>query len=299
MEANISQLSKNEKLEYLVRENRKKFKYKSVFTSILKHTLLLLVAISMVLPFLWMISTSLKTNYNVFTVPPQWIPDPVVTENYPLVFEKVPFLRYFGNTLFTAVCKLVGEVGVSALVAYGFSRFSFKGKRVMFMFLLATIMLPGEATLVPNFIFWSYLGGVNTYLPLIIPSLGGQAVFIFFLVQYFNTIPKDFYEAAYMSGANSLKIFWKIYLPMSIPAIITVSIWSFMGSWNDLLAPLIYINDQSKFTIQIGLAMFQGMFDVDWPLLMAATTLSLIPVIILFFSLQKYFVQSNKNDGIK
>ena len=295
----IDNMSDQQKIDYLVTKSKKNKAFKSVAFTILKHVALITVAISMVLPFLWMISTSLKTNSNVFIVPPQWIPSPVVLENYPLVFEKVPFLRYFFNTAFVAFFKLLGEVGVSALVAYGFARFNFKGKKILFMFLLATIMLPGESTLVPSFIFWSHLGFIDTYVPLILPSFGGQAVFIFFLVQYFSSIPKDFYEAAYISGASSLKIFWKIYVPMSIPALISVSIWSFMGSWNDLLAPLIYINDQMKFTIQIGLAMFQGMFEVNWPLLMAATTLSLIPVIVLFFSLQKYFVQSNKGDGIK
>ncbi|VYT95748.1 ABC transporter permease subunit [Clostridium tertium] len=292
-------MTEQQKIEYLVEKSKKNKSGKTVALTILKHGILMLVAISMILPFLWMISTSLKTNSNVFVVPPQWIPDPIVLENYPLVFEKVPFLRYFLNTAFVAFFKLLGEVGVSALVAYGFARFNFKGKKILFMFLLATIMLPGESTLVPSFIFWSHLGFIDTYVPLILPAFGGQAVFIFFLVQYFTSIPKDFYEAAYISGANSFKIFWKIYVPMSIPALISVSIWSFMGSWNDLLAPLIYINDQMKFTIQIGLAMFQGMFEVNWPLLMAATTLSLIPVILLFFSLQKYFVQSNKGDGIK
>lgn len=292
-------MTEQQKIEYLVAKSKKNKDFKTVALTILKHATLILVAISMILPFLWMISTSLKTNSNVFVVPPQWIPNPVVLENYPLVFEKVPFLRYFFNTAFVAFFKLLGEVGVSALVAYGFARFNFKGKKILFMFLLATIMLPGESTLVPSFIFWSHLGFIDTYIPLILPAFGGQAVFIFFLVQYFSSIPKDFYEAAYISGASSLKIFFKIYVPMSIPALISVSIWSFMGSWNDLLAPLIYINDQMKFTIQIGLAMFQGMFEVNWPLLMAATTLSLIPVILLFFSLQKYFVQSNKGDGIK
>lgn len=292
-------MTEQQKIEYLVAKSKKNKDFKTVAFTILKHATLILVAISMVLPFLWMISTSLKTNSNVFVVPPQWIPNPVVLENYPLVFEKVPFLRYFLNTAFVSFFKLLGEVGVSALVAYGFARFNFKGKKILFMFLLGTIMLPGESTLVPSFIFWSHLGFIDTYVPLIVPSFGGQAVFIFFLVQYFSSIPKDFYEAAYISGASSFKIFWKIYVPMSIPALISVSIWSFMGSWNDLLAPLIYINDQMKFTIQIGLAMFQGMFEVNWPLLMASTTLSLIPVIVLFFSLQKYFVQSNKGDGIK
>ncbi|MGL5041723.1 MAG: carbohydrate ABC transporter permease [Culicoidibacterales bacterium] len=306
----MKQLSKQDKIKQIAKNN-KQLDGKTVVKSSTKHILLIVVGITMIMPFLWMISTSLKTTSNVFVIPPQWIPSPAVWQNYPLIFEKIPFLRYLLNTGGMAIGKLFGDIFVSALVAYGFAKFNFKFKKGLFLFLLATIMLPGEVTLVPTYIMWSKLGSfvsslgagnfsfINTYIPLMLPTLGGQAVFVFFLVQYFQTISKEFYEAAYMDGANSFAIFLKIYLPLSIPAIVTISIQSFMGSWNDFLAPLIYLNDQELFTVQIGLAMFQGLNGTNWPLLMGATTLSIIPVLIVFFSMQRYFVRSNKADGIK
>lgn len=297
--------TKEEFVAQLVKERAKQKPLKKIMFSIIKHTLLIIIAISMILPFFWMVSTSLKTSNNVFTIPPQWIPNPVKIQNYADVFKAVPFFRYIMNTVGFTVAVTFFEVIVSVIVAYGFSRFNFKFKKSLFMFLLLTIMIPGEITIVPGYIFWVKIGEflgitlINTYVPLVLPAIGGQAVHIFFMTQYFRTIPKDFAEAAYINGASNWKILWKIFFPMSIPAILTITISSFMGTWNAFLGPLIYLNDSNKFTIQVGLAMFQGMFDVNWPLLMAATTISIIPMIILFFSLQKYFIPSNKQDGVK
>lgn len=298
-------MSQEDLVDLLVKEHASHRSTKKALLSVLKHVLLILVAITMLLPFFWMVSTSLKTSNNVFTIPPQWIPNPVKVENYPNVFEAVPFLRYILNTVGYAIGVTFFEVMVSVMVAYGFSRFNFKFKRGLFMFLLLTIMIPGEITIVPGYIFWAKLGEIfntsfiNTYVPLVLPAIGGQAVHIFFMTQYFRTISKDFAEAAYINGANSWTILWRIFFPMSIPAVLTIAISSFMGTWNSFLGPLIYLNDMDKFTIQVGLAMFQGMFEVNWPLLMAATTISILPMIILFFSLQKYFIPSNKQDGVK
>ena len=300
-----SNQSHEEFIASLVKENSKNKSRKKVIYSLLKHIILIIVAISMLLPFFWMVSTSLKTSNNVFTIPPQWIPNPVKFSNYAEVFKAVPFLRYIINTIGYTVAVTFFEVMVSVVVAYGFARFNFKYKKHLFMFLLLTIMIPGEITIVPGYIFWAKIGEfigvplINTYVPLILPAIGGQAVHVFFMTQYFRTVSKDFAEAAYINGANNWKILWRIFVPMSIPAILTITISSFMGTWNSFLSPLIYLNDSNKFTIQVGLAMFQGMFDVNWPLLMAATTISIIPMIILFFSLQKYFIPSNKQDGVK
>lgn len=284
-------------------KNRRTTKQKMLI--FLKHLVLILVAITMILPFFWMISTALKTSSNVFSIPPQWIPDPIQMENFPRVFDAIPFMRIIVNTVFYSAAVTFFEVAVSVIVAYGFSRFGFRWKKTLFLFLLITIMIPGEITIVPTYIFWAELGNIlnmrfiNTYIPLILPAIGGQAVHIFFLTQYFRTIPRDFSEAAYMNGASSWKILWRIYVPMSIPAILTIVIFSFMGTWNAYMGPLIYLNDIELFTIQVGLAMFQGMFDVNWPLLMAATTISVIPMIVLFFSFQKYFIPSTKSSGVK
>lgn len=297
--------TKEEVLKQITESRKKNVSIKSKTSSILKHVTLILVAITMLLPFFWMLSTALKTSSNVFSIPPQWIPDPIQFENFPRVFEAIPFLRIIINTVFYSAIVTFFEVVVSIIVAYGFSRFRFKWKKGLFMFLLITIMIPGEITIVPTYIFWAELGSIlnvgfiNTYIPLILPAIGGQAVHIFFMTQYFRTIPRDFSEAAYMNGASSWKILWRIYVPMSIPAILTILISSFMGTWNAYMGPLIYLNDIEKFTIQVGLAMFQGMFDVNWPLLMAATTISVIPMILLFFSFQKYFIPSTKASGVK
>lgn len=295
----------SEKVKHLLKEERRNRPNNQRVGAFVKHAILILVAISMLLPFFWMVSTALKTSSNVFSVPPQWIPDPIRWSNFIEVFQTVPFLRYILNTLMFTTSVTFFEVLVSLVVAYGFARFRFKGKNLLFMFLLITIMIPGEITLVPGYIFWAKLGEffgtsfINTYTPLILPAIGGQAVHVFFMTQYFRTIPKDFAEAAYMNGASTWTILWKVYVPMSIPAILTITIASFMGTWNSFIGPLIYLNDMEKFTIQVGLAMFQGMFEVNWPLLMAATTISVLPMIVLFFSLQKYFIPSNKADGVK
>ncbi|MCZ6919241.1 MAG: carbohydrate ABC transporter permease [Rickettsia endosymbiont of Ixodes persulcatus] len=227
-----------------------------------------------------MLSTSLKTSSNALAVPPQWIPNPIVWRNYLDVFIRVPFAQFLMNTVLHSLSVTTLEVGVSIIVAYGFARFKFKGKKFLFMFLLMTIMLPGEITIVPGYIYWVELGEllnftfINTYIPLVLPAIGGQAVHIFFMSQYFRTIPKDFSEAAYINGANSWKILWKVYIPMSMPAIITIAISSFMGTWNSFLSPMIYLNTMDKFNVQVGLAMFQGIngANIDWAVLMAATT---------------------------
>jgi multiple sugar transport system permease protein len=297
--------SEQEIIEKINRQKNSRIPLSKKIRSIIKHIVLIIVAISMILPFFWMVSTALKTSNNVFSIPPQWIPDPVQWSNFSRVFETIPFLRIILNTIGYSVAVTFFEVIGSVIVAYGFSRFKFKLKKPLFMFLLITIMIPGEITIVPTYVFWAELGEyfgtsfINTYIPLILPAIGGQAVHVFFMTQYFRTIPKAFSEAAYMNGANSWSILWKIFFPMSIPAVLTITISSFMGTWNAFMGPLIYLNDVELFTIQVGLAMFQGMFDVNWPLLMAATTISVIPMIILFFSFQKYFIPSNKGSGVK
>lgn len=304
---NLSALTKEEKVKYFTKNQHKNISSLEITKSVVKHALLILVAISMLAPFFWMLSTSLKTSLNALSIPPQWIPDPFVWRNYLDVFIRVPFLRFLWNSTMHSVSVTFFEVVISVIVAYGFARFKFKGKKFLFMFLLLTIMLPGEITIVPGYIYWVWLGDlfgtsfINTYIPLILPSIGGQAVHVFFMSQYFRTIPKDFAQAAYINGANNVTILRKIYAPMSIPAIITISISSFMGTWNSFLSPMIYLNTRDKFNVQVGLAMFQSIdgANIDWAVLMAATMISILPILILFFSMQKYFIKSNKADGVK
>lgn len=251
-------------------------------------------------PFLWMLSTSLKASDVIFQFPPQWIPDPIMWSNYSEAMTFAPFHLFFMNSLIITLLGVIGEVFTGALVAYGFARTNFYGKGFLFVVVLATMMLPGEVTMIPVFMMFSHIGWVDTYLPLIVPSyFGGAAFFIFMLRQFFLTLPMELEDAARIDGCNTFQIFYKIMLPLSKPALAVVAIFSFHGKWNDFLGPLIYLNSMEKFTVQLGLAMFQGMFKTEWSLLMAASILVLLPVLIIFFFFQKYFVEGIKLTGIK
>lgn len=264
------------------------------------YILLIAGAFIMLLPFLWMLSTSLKVENDIFSVPIKWLPETFTLENFKRAFEVVPIVRYMGNTFFIAAAKIFGEVLVSALVAYGFARFKFKGRNFLFMVLLATMMLPYEVTMIPTFIVWSALGFSDSYVPLILPAFAGSASFIFFLKMYFETFPTSYEESALIDGAGYFQIFRKIFLPLAKPALITIALWAFMGTWNDLLGQLIYINSTDKMTIQLGLASFSSMTgEVLWGPLMAASFVALLPIILLLLYAQKYFVEGVKMSGIK
>lgn len=264
------------------------------------YLFLIISSTATMLPLLWMISTSLKSGDIIFEIPPKWIPDSLHFENYYRAVTDIPFFLYLKNTVIITFFRILAEVFVSALVAYGFARFNFPGKNIWFIILLSTIMLPGEITLIPVFIMFSELGWINTFKPLIVPAFfGGQAVFIFLLRQFFLTIPRELEEAALIDGASRFQIFYKIFLPLSKPALVTIGLFSFQGSWNDLLGPLMYLNDSNKFTLQLGLAMFNGMTKVEWGPLMAASILVLLPTLVIFFAMQKYFVEGISITGIK
>lgn len=280
-------------------ENRKiaKKNYKHLIV----HIILMSGIVWMLLPFLWMISTSIKPLNEVFLTPPTLVPSKIVLSSYKKALEIVPMVRYFFNTFIIVFGRIGGEVFVSALVAFGFARFEFKGKRVLFILLLSLMMMPYEVTMIPTYIMWSKLGFADSYIPLIVPSYFGSVTFIFFLRMYFMTFPRELEESAYMDGASNARIFWRIFVPMSKPALITIGLWSFMGTWNDLLGQLIYINSNKKFTVQLGLASFSSITggQVPYNALMAASLMALAPIVLLFFFAQKYFVDGIKMSGIK
>lgn len=254
----------------------------------------------MLLPFAWMISTSFKTENEIFTVPIRWLPTQFTIQNYIKALQVVPILKCMLNTVLIAIPKIIGEVFISALVAFGFARFEFKGRNVMFMVMLATMMLPYEVTMIPTFMAWSSLGFADSYVPLVLPAFCGSASFIFFLRMYFETVPRDYEEAAWIDGASNLKVFRMVFLPLAKPALITICLWSFMGTWNDLLGQLIYIDSQAKYTIQLALASFSSMTgETLWGPLMAASFMALIPVLVLLLYAQKYFMEGVKMGGIK
>ncbi|MED5017135.1 carbohydrate ABC transporter permease [Paenibacillus chibensis] len=253
--------------------------------------LLLIVGAAIVLvPLLWTVSTSLKSPAEVFQ--DSFIPKVWHWENYKNAVTAVPFFLFLKNTLIILIPVMIGTVFSSALCAYGFARFSFKGKRFLFLVLLATMMLPGQVTMIPMFIMFKEAGWVDTFLPLIIPSFfGGGAFNIFLIRQFMRGIPKDLDEAAFMDGASRWSIFTRIMLPLSKPPLIAVAIFTFMGVWNDFQGPLIYLNTNTKYTLALGLSMFKGLYNVEWNMLMAATVLIMLPAIIVFFFLQKYFIE--------
>jgi multiple sugar transport system permease protein len=274
--------------------------YKEVLKKGLLYIFYLSGSALMLLPFFWMISTAFKPDNQIFTVPIRWIPSPIYFKNFTKAFEVIPVIKYMFNTVIIAVLKIGGEVFVSALVAYGFARFDFKFKNVLFIILLATMMLPYEVTMIPTFIMWSWLGLSDSYVPLILPAYFGSVSFIFFLRMYFSTFPKDTEEAMVIDGANYLQIFFKLILPLGKPALVTIGLWAFLGTWNDLLGQLIYINDPAKYTIQLGLASFSNMTgETLWGPLMAVSFIALIPVVFILLFAQKYFVEGIKMAGIK
>ena len=228
----------------------------------------------------------------IFRFPPEWIPQPLAWQNYPDALTTIPFLTYLGNTLFIVGLTVVGTVITATLAAFAFSRLRWRGRNLVFNVLLATLMLPYAITLIPTFLLWSRLGLVGTPWPLIVPRwCGGGVFYIFLLRQFFRTIPRELDEAAILDGANPMQVLWYVIVPLSRPALITVAIFSALGAWNDFLGPLLYLNDSRQFTLALGLAEFTGLYSSQWHLLMAASTVVIIPVILLFVFAQRYFIQ--------
>lgn len=252
------------------------------------------------LPFLWMVSTSLKEASQVQHFPPIWIPRPIRWDNYGVALGKMDFWTQLKNTLIIVYANVVGQLFSASLVAFGFARLKFPGRDALFFLMLSTMMLPGVATLIPIYILYKNLGWIDTFLPLTLPAFfGGGAFYIFLLRQFFLTLPKEMEEAARIDGASSWDVFWRIILPLSKPALATVAIFSFMGHWNDFVGPLIYLRSPRNYTLALGLQTFQGLYSTDFQYLMAASIVVVAPVIVLFFLAQRYFVQGIVLTGMK
>ncbi|MGX7594628.1 carbohydrate ABC transporter permease [Planococcus plakortidis] len=242
-------------------------------------------------PLWWMFSTSLKTMAEVMSFPPTFFPESWNWSNYIRTWEAAPFTQYTINTLVITTLVVIGNVLSNSFIAYGFAKIPFRGRNVLFAIVLATMMIPGFVTLIPQYVLFAKLGWVNTYYPLIVPAFFGSAFNIFLLRQFYMTIPNELIEAAKMEGASHFYIWRKIGLPLTKPAIATVAIFSFNGAWNDFLGPLLYLNDENLYTLQIGLQVFKGQLNTQWNYLMAGSLLVLLPVIVIFFFFQKYFIQ--------
>lgn len=262
------------------------------------------LGIVFVFPFLWAVSSSLKQVWELFNFPPTLLPVSPQWVNYAQVLQKVPFALWVRNSLLIVALVTSGVIVTSSLVAYSFARFQYRGRSTLFVITLGTMMLPAQVTLIPQFILFNALGWVNTLLPLWVPAwFGGGAFYIFLLRQFFMSLPADLDEAALIDGASYAQIYWRILMPLCRPALATVAVISFIGSWDDFLTPLIYLNSSDKFTVALGLNFFRNFPEqAGMPmqhLLMAASVMAIVPPILLFFVAQRYFVEGIVLSGIK
>jgi multiple sugar transport system permease protein/sn-glycerol 3-phosphate transport system permease protein len=269
--------------------------------SIATMVILLIGAVFILIPFFWMISTSLKKAGDVYIAPPQWIPAEPQWENYVTAVTRLNYGVHATNTAIIVVFVMIGTLFSSSFAAYGFSRLRAPGRDAIFMVLLGTMMLPGAVTLVPTYLMFNSIGWVNTFLPMIVPAFFGNAFFVFLTRQFYITIPKELEESAMMDGATVYQIWWYIMLPLSGPILATIAVFTFVATYNDFFTPLIYISDESKRTIAVALTYFQGSPRIgpQMHLLMAAVTMSIVPPIVLFIAAQRYFVRGIVMTGIK
>lgn len=268
---------------------------------VIVFVILVLAGICFLAPFAWMLSTSLKPLNETMSLPPRWLPSHIQWHNYPDAIAAMGyFWRYTWNTLFLCLMTVLGTVTSSALAAYGFSRIDWKGRDKVFLILLATMMIPFPVIMVPIYSLFKTLGWIGTTRPLWVPSLLAGAFNVFLLRQFFMTLPRDMSEAARIDGCNEFQIFLRIILPLSKPALLVVAIFQFMATWNDFLGPLIFLAEQKDFTLALGLQSFQSQQGgTSWHLLMAASTLVVLPVVVLFFFTQRSFVEGVATTGAK
>ena len=265
---------------------------------VLLYILLIVSGAVMIVPFAWMASTSLKSGEYVLTMPPQWIPDPATLDSYRRLFELYPIGRMLLNSLFVAGLTTLGQLVTCSMAAYAFARLKFRGHNMVFFLYLATLMVPFQVTITPLFILMRIFGWINTYQGLILPGVF-SAFGTFLLRQAFMTIPTEYEEAAYMDGASPLTIFMQIILPLSKPALATLSVFAFMGSWNSFMWPLFIVREETLMTLPVGLATLQGRWLTEWNLVMAGAVITVLPMLLLYLVAQKYLIQGYVMSGLK
>jgi multiple sugar transport system permease protein len=278
-------------------------RFRTTLSHVLVYTVLSIVGLTMAFPFYYMVITSLKQPGTELLYPPQWIPIPVWFANYPRVFTFVPFMLYVRNTVFITAVATVGTMLSASMAAFAFARLPFRGRTLLFWLTIATMMIPGQVTLIPTFLGFRLLNWIGTFLPLILPPFfGGGAFNIFLLRQFFTTIPQDLIDAAEIDGATPWRVFWTLFLPLCKPALATLTVLTILGRWNDLFGPLIFLRRREMYTIAVGLALLnanQWYMNGAIPVLMAASVISLLPMLILFIFAQQYFVQGIVTTGLK
>jgi len=282
--------------------SRKKATRRGVLRAAVLYFILIAVSAIFLLPLIWMISTSVKTNDETYTWPPVLIPSVIKLSNYPEAwsYQNTQFLQWTANTLFITFFVLAGVLLSSTIVAYGFARIRFPGRNFWFIFTIATIMLPPQVTLIPLYIFFFKVNWLDTFNPLIIPPwFGGGALNIFLLRQFFMGIPAELEDAAHIDGASRFQILWRIFIPLSMPAILTVAIFTFQAVWNDFYGPLIFLRSTEKFTLALGINSFRGLYgNTQIQYMMAISFLMTIPMIIVFFVAQRYFIRGIVLTGV-
>jgi multiple sugar transport system permease protein len=268
-------------------------------TQSIAYVLCTALALVFVFPLYWMVATALKTDAEIFLFPPTWFPHTPQWQNFLASTTYIPFWLYIRNTLIVSGLTIIGTVVSCALIAYGFARVRWPGRDIVFLGYLSTIMLPAQVTMIPLYIIFRDLGWIGTYLPLVIPAFFGNALYVFLLRQFFMTIPNELSDAARIDGASELGIFGRIMVPLLKPALATVALFTFVATYRDFLGPLIYLTDQQQWTISLGLKMFQNMYGAQWQLMMAASALTMIPTVVLFFLTQRTFIEGIALTGIK
>jgi len=265
----------------------------------LTHAALVVCGVVFLIPFAWLLSTSLKADPQIFVFPPIWVPRPVLWRNYIEALKYIHFMTYLRNTVYVCTLVVLGTVVSSSLVAYSFSRLRWPGRDALFMIALATMMVPFQVTLIPLVIMFERMGWIGSFRPLWVPAFLGIPFFIFLLRQFFFTIPQELSDAARIDGASELDIYARVILPLAKPALATVVLFAFMGAWNDFLGPLIFLSSESNYTLALGLQQFQSQHESQWAYLMAVSAVISLPLIVLFFFAQRTFIRGIALTGIK
>lgn len=271
----------------------------NVFQKTLAHIILLVIGLFFLSPFLWMVSTSLKANNELFNWPPKWIPSTLVWSNYPDAINYIPFFKYLSNSLTIAGLATVAVLLSCPLVAYSLARIPWKGSKPLFGATLVVMMMPYQVTMIPIFITFKNIGWVGSNIPLWLPALFGVPFYIFLLRQFFMGLPRELEDAARIDGASELRIYSRIMLPLCKPALLTIALFQFMGSWKDYQGPLIYLSDESQYTLMLGMQAFKSQHGAEWQLMMATLVMITFPIMVLYFLVQKAFIRGITFTGIK
>ena len=276
----------------------KKKKSSAVLRRVLLYIVLILIAVIMVVPFLWMLSTSLKTQYDAVKIPPVWISVVAVSLKNVKLFTEQPMFQFMLNTIKIVFFVVLGQLFFSSLAAYSFARISFKGRNVVFFFYIATLMVPGQVTMIPTYLMFAKAGLTDNHLALILPAFF-SAFGVFLLRQFFMSLPRELEEAAEIDGCNPFMTYWRIMLPLVVPAMLTLGVFTLMNTWNDYMGPLIYLSSPEKYTMTLGIAYFKGVYTTQWNLVMAGSIVSVVPILIAYLCAQKYFIEGIAFSGVK